>query len=58
MAPTASGVLTGFGIFVVFLQCFNYLIDCYLTLLVDLQLKLLNPIEAYIFPQGSLRLCR
>ncbi|KAJ5936563.1 hypothetical protein N7466_003013 [Penicillium verhagenii] len=31
MAPTASGVVTGFGIFVIFLQCFNYLIDSYLT---------------------------
>ncbi|KAK1148202.1 hypothetical protein N8T08_010848 [Aspergillus melleus] len=30
MAPTASGVLTGFGIYVIFLQCFNYLIDSYL----------------------------
>ncbi|KAL3471431.1 major facilitator superfamily domain-containing protein [Aspergillus californicus] len=30
-APTASGVLTGFGIYVIFLQCFNYLIDSYLT---------------------------
>ena len=32
MAPTASGVLTGFGIYVIFLQCFNYLIDSYLQL--------------------------
>jgi DHA1 family multidrug resistance protein-like MFS transporter len=32
MAPTASGVITGFGIYVIFLQCFNYLIDSYLTL--------------------------
>ncbi|KAJ5782326.1 hypothetical protein N7457_004100 [Penicillium paradoxum] len=31
MAPTASGVVTGFGIYVIFLQCFNYLIDSYLT---------------------------
>ncbi|KAJ5391921.1 hypothetical protein N7509_007411 [Penicillium cosmopolitanum] len=30
MAPTASGVITGFGIYVIFLQCFNYLIDSYL----------------------------
>ncbi|PKY01063.1 MFS general substrate transporter [Aspergillus campestris IBT 28561] len=30
MAPTASGVLVGFGIFCIFLQCFNYLIDSYL----------------------------
>ncbi|KAH2685318.1 hypothetical protein KXV51_009642 [Aspergillus fumigatus] len=30
MAPTASGVFTGFGIYVIFLQCFNYLIDSYL----------------------------
>ena len=32
MAPTASGLMTGFGIYVIFLQCFNYLIDSYLTL--------------------------
>ncbi|KAJ6013414.1 hypothetical protein N7540_008005 [Penicillium herquei] len=32
MAPTASGVMTGFGIYVIFLQCFNYLIDSYLSL--------------------------
>ncbi|KAJ5342378.1 hypothetical protein N7541_011502 [Penicillium brevicompactum] len=31
MAPTASGLVTGFGIYVIFLQCFNYLIDSYLT---------------------------
>ncbi|KAJ5612961.1 hypothetical protein N7510_006155 [Penicillium lagena] len=31
MAPTASGVATGFGIYVIFLQCFNYLVDSYLT---------------------------
>ncbi|PYH79024.1 MFS general substrate transporter [Aspergillus uvarum CBS 121591] len=30
MAPTASGVFTGFGIYCIFLQCFNYLIDSYL----------------------------
>ncbi|THC96193.1 hypothetical protein EYZ11_004356 [Aspergillus tanneri] len=29
MAPVSSGVLTGFGIFCIFLQCFNYIIDCY-----------------------------
>lgn len=34
MAPTASGVLVGFGIFCIFLQCFNYLIDSYLQLYV------------------------
>lgn len=32
MAPTGSGVFTGFGIYVIFLQCFNYLIDSYLQL--------------------------
>ncbi|KAJ6033164.1 hypothetical protein N7499_009433 [Penicillium canescens] len=31
MAPTASGIMTGFGIYVIFLECFNYLIDSYLT---------------------------
>ncbi|KAJ5166757.1 uncharacterized protein N7482_005538 [Penicillium canariense] len=31
MAPTASGVITGFGIYVIFLQCFNYLVDSYLS---------------------------
>ncbi|OJJ56725.1 hypothetical protein ASPSYDRAFT_1152617 [Aspergillus sydowii CBS 593.65] len=30
MAPTASGIFTGFGIYCIFLQCFNYLIDSYL----------------------------
>ncbi|KAL2857325.1 major facilitator superfamily domain-containing protein [Aspergillus pseudoustus] len=30
MAPTASGVLVGFGIYCIFLNCFNYLIDSYL----------------------------
>ncbi|BCR88462.1 MFS transporter [Aspergillus chevalieri] len=32
MAPIASGVFVGFGIYVIFLQCFNYLIDSYLHL--------------------------
>ena len=32
MAPTASGVLTGFGILCIFLRCFNYIIDSYLML--------------------------
>ncbi|KAL4904350.1 hypothetical protein BDW74DRAFT_185648 [Aspergillus multicolor] len=32
MAPIASGVLTGLGIFCIFLQCFNYIVDCYPTL--------------------------
>ncbi|KAL3476502.1 major facilitator superfamily domain-containing protein [Aspergillus californicus] len=32
MAPISSGVLTGFGIFCIFLQCFNYIVDCYPTL--------------------------
>ncbi len=32
LAPTASGVVTGFGILCIFLQCFNYLIDTYLLL--------------------------
>lgn len=31
MAPTAAGVFIGFGILCIFLQCFNYLIDSYLT---------------------------
>lgn len=35
MAPTASGVLVGFGIFVIFLQGFNYLVDSYLILYVS-----------------------
>ncbi|OAG39876.1 hypothetical protein AYO21_05942 [Fonsecaea monophora] len=30
LAPTASGVVTGFGILCIFLQCFNYIIDTYL----------------------------
>ncbi|RAH85407.1 MFS multidrug transporter [Aspergillus japonicus CBS 114.51] len=32
LVPMASGVLTGFGIFCIFLQCFNYIVDCYPTL--------------------------
>lgn len=32
MAPVSSGLLTGFGIFCIFLQCFNYIVDCYPTL--------------------------
>lgn len=32
LAPTASGIVTGFGILCIFLQCFNYLIDTYLML--------------------------
>lgn len=32
MAPTASGVLVGFGIISIFMQCFNYLLDSYLNL--------------------------
>ncbi|KAF2164538.1 hypothetical protein M409DRAFT_37044 [Zasmidium cellare ATCC 36951] len=31
MAPTASGVFIGFGILCIFLQCFNYLIDSYIS---------------------------
>ncbi|KAH6706415.1 hypothetical protein BKA61DRAFT_580655 [Leptodontidium sp. MPI-SDFR-AT-0119] len=30
LAPTASGVLVGFGVLCIFLQCFNYLIDSYI----------------------------
>ncbi|KAJ5981055.1 hypothetical protein N7481_008353 [Penicillium waksmanii] len=29
IAPVASGVFTGAGIFLIFLQCFNYIVDCY-----------------------------
>ncbi|KGO56435.1 Major facilitator superfamily domain, general substrate transporter [Penicillium expansum] len=32
MAPVASGLLTGVGIFLIFLQCFNYIVDCYPSL--------------------------
>ncbi|KAJ5189025.1 Major facilitator superfamily [Penicillium cf. griseofulvum] len=32
MAPVASGLITGAGIFLIFLQCFNYIVDCYPTL--------------------------
>lgn len=39
MAPIASGVFVGFGIYVIFLQCFNYLIDSYLHLYVTLPLR-------------------
>ena len=30
IAPTLSGLCTGFGIMAIFLQCLNYLIDAYL----------------------------
>lgn len=30
MAPTAAGVLIGFGILCIFLPCFNYLVDSFL----------------------------
>ncbi|KAH8430246.1 MFS transporter [Aspergillus melleus] len=30
MAPTAASVFIGFGIISIFMQCFNYLLDCYL----------------------------
>ncbi|GLA74727.1 hypothetical protein AtubIFM55763_005973 [Aspergillus tubingensis] len=32
LAPTAAGILIGFGILCIFLQCFNYIVDCYPTL--------------------------
>ncbi|CAI7602493.1 unnamed protein product [Penicillium bialowiezense] len=32
MAPIASGIMTGAGIFLIFLQCFNYIVDCYPSL--------------------------
>ncbi|KAM0256041.1 hypothetical protein ACHAQJ_005240 [Trichoderma viride] len=31
MAPTAAGTFVGFGVLCVFLPCFNYLVDCYLS---------------------------
>ena len=34
IAPVASGLLTGGGIFLIFLQCFNYIVDCYPSLYV------------------------
>lgn len=30
IVPTASGLLTGFGLFCIFLQCLNYIVDAYL----------------------------
>ncbi|KAE8160756.1 major facilitator superfamily domain-containing protein [Aspergillus tamarii] len=33
LAPTASGILIGFGILCIFLPCFNYLVDSYLPLM-------------------------
>lgn len=30
IAPTLSGLFTGFGLMAIFLQCLNYLIDAYL----------------------------
>lgn len=32
MAPTASGVVVGFGLTSIFMQGFNYLLDSYLSL--------------------------
>ncbi|KAF9737789.1 major facilitator superfamily transporter [Paraphaeosphaeria minitans] len=32
MVPTASGVLTGFGLLCIFMPCFNYLVEAYLPL--------------------------
>jgi DHA1 family multidrug resistance protein-like MFS transporter len=32
VAPTASGILIGFGIITIFLQFINYLVDSYLSL--------------------------
>lgn len=37
MAPTASGVFTGFGLLVIFLQSLNYIIDAYLVLYVSIE---------------------
>jgi len=34
IAPTLSGLLTGFGLLSIFLQCLNYLVDAYLMLYV------------------------
>lgn len=38
IAPVASGLLTGGGIFLIFLQCFNYIVDCYPSLYVTVYL--------------------
>jgi DHA1 family multidrug resistance protein-like MFS transporter len=32
IVPTVSGLLTGFGLLCIFLQCLNYIIDTYLAL--------------------------
>lgn len=32
IVPTASGILTGFGLFCIFLQALNYIVDAYLLL--------------------------
>ncbi|PKX93204.1 MFS transporter [Aspergillus novofumigatus IBT 16806] len=32
IVPTLSGLLTGFGLFCIFLQCLNYIVDAYLVL--------------------------
>ncbi|BDD61895.1 hypothetical protein MAP00_006915 [Monascus purpureus] len=31
IVPTASGILTGFGLLTIFLQCMNYIVDAYLV---------------------------
>ena len=50
IAPTLSGVLTGFGLLAIFLQSFNYLIDAYLTLCVP---SALGPFLSPSFPHIS-----
>lgn len=40
IVPTLSGLLTGFGLLSIFLQCLNYLVDAYLLLYVYLSISL------------------
>lgn len=39
IVPTVSGLLTGFGLLCIFLQCMNYIVDAYLVLYVPDQYK-------------------
>lgn len=45
IVPTLSGLLTGFGLFCIFLQCLNYIVDAYLVLYVS---------PSHISPSGAM----
>lgn len=45
IVPTLSGLLTSFGLFCIFLQCLNYIVDAYLVLYVS---------PSHISPSGAM----